>query len=1778
MIDCVSRRATAIFMALALAATMCAAPLSGLARADDDPHGMPAAKGSASGAPHAWFDAFSSELAASASEPSSTGSVRVILEFAPSQDGLDAQAVRDAGLEDVSKTLGRTVEAEETYDAVFIGCAVTLTYEEAFELAYVPSLANAFVEHEYAAPEPAPAEDAVSMQSLRSAADPEGNLTSNGQGKGLVVAVIDSGAQIDHEALRLTDDSTGRLTEADIDRLKSEKGLGGAYGNAKVPYVYDYAGRDADVFNPGNNHGMHVAGIVAANSGKVQGVAPEAQLVIMKIFGDNDSGGSAGYVKAIDDALKLDVDAINMSIGLPAAGQSGNERGLDRALEAAQAQGVSVAVSAGNESRMGLGAVDVPSTDPDYGVVASPSIAGRAIAVASSDNDSMVIRNALRLTSSDGEVKGVYACMPKGKPVAFDTDYGILDCNFGSTADFKGKTFGPNQYALVKRGGTENGIRLTFQAKAENALAAGAAGVIVYDAESTELFAPGVETAAISIIAVPQNVGLALAADPAATWRVSEGYVSASLDTAGKPSSFSAWGVSPEFDLKPEIMATGGHVFSLDNNGGYTDLQGTSMASPQVAGSVALLRAHLSHMGVDKANLSLTAKNVLMSTAVPTKNAEDVYYSPRKQGAGQMDLFAALAAKAYLVDPRTGESKVMLGNLSKGEATFDIEGRSLDGQAREYDLAVYVGTDGVNEGRFTFEPNRLSSAAAGTLSIGEGGTGKASVSFDVTASEADLSAQMPNGYFLEGYVIATSREDSSKLVIPFVGFRGSWEKVPLFEDFVDTFTGSKHPLYDRLETAPSDPTNKDVDLFTHFKTGVNVEQQGGFGRVKRVVVGELTPEGATHRSFSSTIAFSPNGDRQGDYLELSAVLLRNYRDLEVGVYADAALTEKVYTGNPYEREGRKNFGGMQGYASIGKYLKSNLLYWTGVDDARMNVEDGTYYVALKARPLAGDEYQTLVKPVIVDTKPPILTRASGGAPGEALVDATDDGSGIRDLVATVKGSEAKVPVSLRNGSYVLDVPAGVEPSDIDVTATDCAYNATTRTVSELVGADDLCSITYEINDTTGKDPAIQVDVTLTNAAGEAELDPAHLVPGRYTLSAKLHGYWKDDVELDPTEIEVEVGPGKKTEHVVFNLRKSTTVTYVIVDYALNEAAHAKAGIGPYDKITDKNVHLIDELGTPENPILNVGNLKGLEDLPALTSLHLKDGMLYSTSLLPKLSHLEKLGLVNKKLDSASFAKSLRNLKELDLTDNDIARISSDDFASKADGKASVADLVLDGNRIEDVSVLASSGIGRISALHQRIAKTTDQASIAIPLTSLDGSQARIVATDDLAVEGNVVTITHPQKNTTYETSFDSADGVLSGTLRITFEGENVGPQPPDQPGVAFEDATVARAVAEALHLPEGSSIPESRLQEVTALGSKDEPLTGIATLSDLAKLPNLCSISMAELPERLDLAPLGEAPLLNNVGIERTPGFDPARLPAMPGLKTLRLTHDGIADISSLARFTKLDTLDLTDNAIESIEALASMPELSKAFLGGNRIADISPLSENDTLTSCYLTGNRVKDFSPLGRAIAASGSYTINALMQQSEAYVEGDSFESPLKDKDGKPLALSSSALVRNEDGTYSWPGSQDGDELAIPFATDDFRFNGTLTLHRGAAPTPPDPEPDPGPGPEPGPDPDPEPSPDPTPDPTPSPGEGVQPEGQGQDASDDARQADATQEPGFGSGGFARENAGALQSESSQRIPSTGDGTQALTAAGAAMFLSSGVLLAAAARRARGRRSRF
>lgn len=64
-------------------------------------------------------------------------------------------------------------------------------------------------------------------------------------------------------------------------------------------------------------HGQHVAGIIAAN-GNIKGVAPEAQLIVEKVFTNNPNFPSAfsdDIVAGIDHAVAFGADVINMSLG-----------------------------------------------------------------------------------------------------------------------------------------------------------------------------------------------------------------------------------------------------------------------------------------------------------------------------------------------------------------------------------------------------------------------------------------------------------------------------------------------------------------------------------------------------------------------------------------------------------------------------------------------------------------------------------------------------------------------------------------------------------------------------------------------------------------------------------------------------------------------------------------------------------------------------------------------------------------------------------------------------------------------------------------------------------------------------------------------------------------------------------------------------------------------------------------------------------------------------------------------------------------------------------------------------------------------------------------------------------------------------------------------------------------------------------------------------------------------------------------------------------------------
>lgn len=214
-------------------------------------------------------------------------------------------------------------------------------------------------------------------------------------GAGQAIAILDSEFQLDHEFFNKELDTVA-ITEADAEAVRKK-----AYINTKIPFAYDYADGDYDTSCPVNAHGTHVAGIAAGvmldgfpvnatvQTGEtlptsISGVAPDTQLVLMKV--KNDTGGfpETAVLAAMQDAARLNVCAINMSFGISYASPlvyGGYEQSINNAVSA----GITVNTSAGNN---GIGCeFDGAYADmADYGTIGVPSSHTNATAVASVDN------------------------------------------------------------------------------------------------------------------------------------------------------------------------------------------------------------------------------------------------------------------------------------------------------------------------------------------------------------------------------------------------------------------------------------------------------------------------------------------------------------------------------------------------------------------------------------------------------------------------------------------------------------------------------------------------------------------------------------------------------------------------------------------------------------------------------------------------------------------------------------------------------------------------------------------------------------------------------------------------------------------------------------------------------------------------------------------------------------------------------------------------------------------------------------------------------------------------------------------------------------------------------------------------------------------------------------------------------------------------------------------------------------------------------------------------
>ncbi|HEL2277861.1 TPA: S8 family serine peptidase [Streptococcus suis] len=814
------------------------------------------------------------------------------------------------------------------------------------------------------------------------------------KGEGTVVAIIDSGLDVDHDVLHISDLSTAKYkSEKEIEAAKEAAGITyGEWFNDKVVFGYNYVDVNTVLKEEDKrSHGMHVTSIATGNptqpvAGQLMyGVAPEAQVMFMRVFSDlKATTGAALYVKAIEDAVKLGADSINLSLGGANGSVVNMNENVTAAIEAARRAGVSVVIAAGNDGTFGSGHSNPSADYPDYGLVGAPSTARDAISVASYNNTTVgsKVINIIGLENNADLNYGKSSFdNPEKSPVPFEIgkEYEYVYTGIGQASDFDGLDL-TGKLALIKRG------TITFSEKIANATAAGAVGVVIFNSRPGEAnVSMQLDDTAIAIpsVFIPLEFGEALATNSYKIAFNDETDIRPNPE-AGLLSDFSSWGLSADGELKPDLAAPGGAIYAAINDNDYANMQGTSMASPHVAGAAVLVKQYLQATYPTKSPQEIEAlvKHLLMSTAKAHVNKETTAYtSPRQQGAGIIDTAAAISTGLYLTG-EDGYGSITLGNV-EDTFSFTVTLHNITNEDKTLNYSTQLTTDTVQNGLITLAPRLLAEISGGKVTVKANSSTTVTINVDAASFAEELTGLMKNGYYLEGFVRFTDVADGGDIVsIPYVGFRGEFQNLAVLEEPIyNLIADGKGGFYFEPVTAQPDT----VDISHHYtglvtgsteliystdkRSDFAIKTLGTFKNEAGYFVLELDESGKPH------LAISPNGDDNQDSLAFKGVFLRNYTDLVASVYAadDTERTNPLWESQP--QSGNKNF-----YSGDPKNPKSSIIYpteWNGTDSEGNALADGKYqYVLTYSSEVPGAAVQTMIFDVIIDRESPVITTAT----------------------------------------------------------------------------------------------------------------------------------------------------------------------------------------------------------------------------------------------------------------------------------------------------------------------------------------------------------------------------------------------------------------------------------------------------------------------------------------------------------------------------------------------------------------------------------------------------------------------------------------------------------------------------------------------------------------------------------------------------------------------------------------------------------------------------------
>lgn len=535
-------------------------------------------------------------------------------------------------------------------------------------------------------------------------------------GAGVKVAIVDSGIDQDHPCF----DDAGYTAPAGFPKGEPQ------YTSQKVivARVFNNKGNlngfDAEAVG---THGTHVAGTVACNfetTAEVDGVsipyapsgvAPRAFLGNYNVFpGDVDNARSEDILNALDAAYADGMDVANMSLG---GGASGVQDLLTIAVNDLDVANMVVAVAAGNE---GDGDPDAhPPLAPGHYTISSPGSAARALTAGASTVGHRIATTFDIGGSSYDAVAGDFGTVD----AALTAPTEIVTVAPVNAASGFSEACGPlpagsltGKIAMIGRGTCD------FSFKIREAELAGAIAAIVVNrvdgdpspmgqGESPDGTQPTIPAYMISL-----NGGIAIRTTVASGTAGKINLPSyQDTDKDNRQADFSSQGPTDvDFRVKPDLMAPGDNVVSsvtgdCGANGCWAFFGGTSMASPHLAGSAAVVRA--AHPSWSAEQVRSAIVNTAQLDVLTTVDGSDLQTDVNVTGAGLLDVDAAVNAVAAIGPVSTSFGAVP--QISGQTRTASVTITNLSGGSRVWGLAV---TDVAGSGvSFSLSWNSASLAA-----------------------------------------------------------------------------------------------------------------------------------------------------------------------------------------------------------------------------------------------------------------------------------------------------------------------------------------------------------------------------------------------------------------------------------------------------------------------------------------------------------------------------------------------------------------------------------------------------------------------------------------------------------------------------------------------------------------------------------------------------------------------------------------------------------------------------------------------------------------------------------------------------------------------------------------------------------------------------------------------------------------------------------------------------------------------------------------------------------